>query len=231
MSAAPAPLEPVSAPAARGTALVKWLGRVDYEPTWRAMQAFTEVRDAASADEIWFLEHPPVFTLGMNADPAHLLGPGEVPVVRIDRGGQVTYHGPGQLVVYPLIDLRRAQLGVRELVSALEGAVIDYVATLGIEATARRAAPGVYVEPRKLASIGIRVRRGASYHGLALNVNMDLAPFARINPCGYAGLEMTQLAARVSDMDVATVARALAPFLLARLRLAGTLTDQRSSVQ
>jgi lipoyl(octanoyl) transferase len=215
-------------PRAAGTpraALVKWLGRADYESTWRAMQAFTDVRDTASADEIWFLEHPPVFTLGMNADPAHLLLPGEIPVVRIDRGGQVTYHGPGQLVVYPLIDLRRAQLGVRELVTALERAVIDYVATLGIEAAARPAAPGVYVAERKLASLGIRVRRGASYHGLALNVSMDLEPFGRINPCGYAGLQMTQLAALGSGVSVAAAARGLAPFLLRRLGLSGADAD------
>ena len=181
---------------------VRWLGRVPYEPTWRAMQQFTEARDAATPDELWLLEHEPVFTLGMNADPAHVLGAGEIPVIRIDRGGQVTYHGPGQLVVYPLIDLRRAQLGVRDLVTALEGAVIELAARHGIRAECRARAPGVYVAGAKLASVGLRVRRGGSYHGLALNVDMDLAPFARINPCGYAGLEMTLLADRLRARNV-----------------------------
>jgi lipoyl(octanoyl) transferase len=174
--------------------IIRWLGRVEYEPTWRAMQRFTDERDASTPDEVWFLEHPPVFTLGMNANPAHLLAPGDIPVVQIDRGGQVTYHGPGQLVVYPLFDLRRNGFGVRDLVTALERAVIEYAAELGVTAECRRNAPGVYVEGKKLASVGIRIRRGASYHGIALNVNMDLEPFQRINPCGYQGLEMTQLA-------------------------------------
>lgn len=193
---------------------IRFLGRVKYEPTWRAMQRFTDERDAGTPDEIWFLEHPPVFTLGMNADPSHVLAPGDIPVVHIDRGGQVTYHGPGQLVVYPLIDLRRANLGVRDLVTALERSVIDFVATLGITAECRPRAPGVYVGERKLASVGIRVRRGASYHGLALNVDMDLEPFSRINPCGYRGLEMTQLAALGARMSVEEAARGLEPHLL-----------------
>src|SRR3989440_63718 len=174
-------------------AVIRRLGRVDYESTWRAMQRFTDERDCATPDEIWFLEHPPVFTLGMNASAAHVLTPGDIPVVHVDRGGQVTYHGPGQLLVYPLIDLRRAALGIRDLVTALERCVIDLAADFRITAESRRNAPGVYVAGRKLASIGIRVRRGASYHGLALNVNLDLEPFRRINPCGYQGLEMTQL--------------------------------------
>ena len=199
---------------------VRWLGRVPYEPTWRAMQDFTGTRAADTPDEIWLLEHDPVFTLGMNADPAHVLAAGDIPVVRIDRGGQVTYHGPGQLVVYPLIDVRRAGLGVRGLVGALEGAVIDYAAGFGIRAECRAGAPGVYVAGRKLASVGIRIRRNGSYHGLALNVAMDLAPFARINPCGYAGLEMTDLARLGCAADVAEVARGFAPPLLERLERA-----------
>jgi len=198
--------------------IVRRLGRVEYEPTWRAMQRFTDERGAATADEIWLLEHPPVFTLGMNARREHVLSPGEIPVVQIDRGGQVTYHGPGQLVVYPLIDLRRAALGVRDLVTALERAVIDYVATLGVAAECRADAPGVYVGGRKLASVGIRVRRGASYHGLALNVSMDLEPFRRINPCGYEGLEMTQLAALANVAGVEAAAAGLEPHLLRWLR-------------
>jgi lipoyl(octanoyl) transferase len=185
------------------------------------MQQFTDTRDAQTQDELWLLEHEPVYTLGMNADPAHLLAPGQIPVVRIDRGGQVTYHGPGQLVVYPLLDLRRRQLGVRDLVTALECAVIDYAAQFQIRAACRARAPGVYVQDRKLASVGLRIRRGGSYHGLALNVNMDLEPFGRINPCGYAGLEMTQLAALGGPADPERVGRDLAPLLLARL---GALT-------
>jgi len=175
--------------------LVRNLGCVDYLPIWQAMQRFTDERTATTADEIWVLEHPPVYTLGMNADPLHVLDAGDIPVVRVDRGGQVTYHGPGQLVVYPLIDLRRAGLGVRDLVTALEQSVIDCLAGYGISAATRPKAPGVYVDDRKIASLGIRVRRGASYHGLALNVEMDLEPFQRINPCGQEGLAMTQLAA------------------------------------
>jgi lipoyl(octanoyl) transferase len=195
----------------------RWLGRLPYEPTWRAMQRFTEQRDAATADEIWLLEHDPVFTLGMNADRSHLLAPGDIPVVQIDRGGQVTYHGPGQLVVYPLIDVRRARLGVRDLVTVLERAVIEYSARFGIAAECRANAPGVYVDGRKLASVGLRVRRGGSYHGLAFNISMDLGPFHRINPCGYAGLEMTQLADVGGPADLQLVAAGFAPLLTAML--------------
>lgn len=197
--------------------LVKHLGLVEYEPTWRAMQRFTDERTPATPDEVWFLEHPPVFTLGMNSKREHLLAPGDIPVVQIDRGGQVTYHGPGQLVVYPLIDLRRAKLGIRDLVTALERAVIDYVATFGVTAECRRNAPGVYVDGRKIASVGIRVRRGASYHGLAMNVGNDLEPFGRINPCGYAGLEMTRTSELGGPDSVATVISRFQPFLLQSL--------------
>ena len=201
---------------------VKWLGRVEYEPTWREMQRITDTRDGNTPDEIWLLEHPPVFTQGLNGDPSHVLAAGDIPVVQIDRGGQVTYHGPGQLVVYPLIDIRRAGLGVRDLVTALERAVIAYCKTLGIDAECRKNAPGVYVSGQKIASVGLRIRRGASYHGLAFNVNMDLEPFQRINPCGYAGLQMTQLAALGQpDASVESVGGAFVPFLtdeLAKLR-------------
>jgi lipoyl(octanoyl) transferase len=197
--------------------LIRHLGRADYESTYRAMQKFTDERDLESADEIWFLEHAPIFTLGMNASRAHLLAPGDIPVLQIDRGGQVTYHGPGQLVVYPLIDLKRAGLGVRALVSALEKSVVNYTASLGITAQCRRDAPGVYVAERKLASLGIRIRRGASYHGLALNVDMDLEPFGRIHPCGYEGLQMTQLADLGGPSAVEIVARDFAPHLLRAL--------------
>ena len=197
--------------------IVRRLGRVEYEPTWRAMQRFTDERSEHTRDEIWFLEHPPVYTLGMSADPAHVLDAAGIPVVRIDRGGQVTYHGPGQLVVYPLIDLRRARLGVRDFVTALERAVIAYVAELGVKAECRANAPGVYVGGRKLASVGVRVRRHATYHGLALNVSNTLAPFAGINPCGYRGLEMTRLADLGGTREVDVAAMGLEPKLLAAL--------------
>jgi lipoyl(octanoyl) transferase len=210
-AAAPYPAAPA--------AVVRWLAHAEYEPTWRAMQRFTEERGPQTPDEIWFLEHPPVFTLGLNASRAHLLAPGDIPVVQIDRGGQVTYHGPGQLVVYPLIDLRRANLGVRDFVSALERAVIELAAQFGIAAEARRHAPGVYVGGRKLASLGVRVRRGGSYHGLAVNVALDLAPFGRINPCGHAGLEMTQLSELGGPRSVPECATSLEPHLLRALRL------------
>ena len=217
----PFPAETDGEAAAGGEPAVKWLGRVDYEPTWRAMQRFTDERGPETPDEVWLLEHPPVFTLGMNADRAHLLAPGDIPVVQIDRGGQVTYHGPGQLVVYPLIDLRRAGLGVRDLVCALEKSVIAYAGTLDIYAETKPRAPGVDVHGAKLASIGVRVRRGASYHGLALNVNLDLSPFKRINPCGYQGLEMTQLAGLGGPDSVRDVADAYAPWFLTHLRGSG----------
>ncbi|MGB5105051.1 MAG: lipoyl(octanoyl) transferase LipB [Steroidobacteraceae bacterium] len=197
--------------------LLRWLGRVEYEPTWRAMQRHVEERGEDSPDELWFLEHPPVFTMGMNAKAEHVLAPGAIPVVNIDRGGQVTYHGPGQLVVYPLIDLARAGLGVRALVEGIEQAIVATVAEWGVVAAGRRDAPGVYVDGRKLASIGLRIRKSRSYHGLALNVAMDLGPFRRINPCGYAGLEMTQLADLGGPSDLGVVADALAPHLLRAL--------------
>ena len=202
-----------------GALQIRHLGLSDYEPTWRAMQKFTDGRQSSTPDEIWFVEHPPVFTLGLNASREHLLSPGDIPVVQIDRGGQVTYHGPGQLLVYPLIDLRRRGLNVRELVTALEDAVIAYAAELGVTAQGSRAAPGVYVEGAKLASIGLRIRRGASYHGLALNVSLDLRPFERINVCGYRGLAVTRLldhAPRVTCVDAA--ARGLTPHLLRHLK-------------
>lgn len=198
--------------------LLRDLGRVDYQPTWKQMQEFTRKRDASTRDEIWFLEHPPVFTMGLNASDEHLLAPGEIPVVKIDRGGQVTYHGPGQLVVYPLLDLRRLELGVRALVTALEQAVVDTLAGFDISASARADAPGVYTDNNaKIASIGLRVRRNCSYHGLAFNVAMDLAPFQRINPCGFAGLAVTQVSELGGPAELPLVRDALAPRLVQRL--------------
>lgn len=199
--------------------VVRNLGRQDYIPLWRSMQQFTDERTATTPDEIWFTEHPPVFTLGLNAKPEHLLAPGDIPVVQIDRGGQVTFHGIGQLMIYPLLDLRRAAIGVRTLVTALEQSVVDLVAEFDIEAAARPEAPGVYVNDDKLASVGLRIRRGCSYHGMALNVDIALEPFARINPCGYAGLQMTDLKRLGIGLDLELAAGRLLPGLLRHLGL------------
>jgi lipoyl(octanoyl) transferase len=179
--------------------IVRNLGRRDYESVWRAMSHYTDTRTALSADEIWCVEHEPVFTQGQAGRAEHLLNTGDIPVLQVDRGGQVTYHGPGQLVVYPLLDLRRAKIGVRELVSALESATVELLAHFGVKAAPRADAPGVYLTDgasagAKIASIGLRVRRGCSFHGIAINIDMDLMPFLRINPCGYAGLQMVQMA-------------------------------------
>ena len=194
-----------------------FLGRRDYVPLWRSMQKFTDERDDSTPDEVWFCEHPPVFTLGLNAAKEHVLAPGDIPVVQIDRGGQVTYDGPGILMVYPLIDIRRANIGVRKLVTALEQSVVDLAATYGVNAAARADAPGVYVEGEKLASVGLRIRRGASFHGMALNVDGDLEPFSRINPCGYEELEMTDLKRLGIELSLEDAAEQLLPFLLRHL--------------
>lgn len=171
---------------------VKYLGRADYAPTWRAMQAFTAARNEATPDELWVLEHPPVFTLGQAGRREHLLQVTDIPVVPIDRGGQITYHGPGQAVIYVLVDLKRRGYGVKELVSRMEQAVIDLLAQSGVAAERKPGAPGVYVNGAKIAALGLRIKQGRSYHGLALNVDMDLSPFALINPCGYPGMAVTQ---------------------------------------
>ena len=176
--------------------VIRNLGLTEYEAALARMVEFTDNRDADTRDELWLLEHPPVFTLGLAGDRSHILAPGSIPIVQVDRGGQVTYHGPGQIIAYTLIDLKRAGLGIRDLVTIMEQTVIDTVADYGITAESRCDAPGVYVSGAKLASVGLRIRRGCSYHGLALNVAMDLQPFEQINPCGYAGMKMTQ----VSDL-------------------------------
>ena len=173
--------------------VVRHLGLADYLPTLEAMRRFTAERDESTPDEIWLLQHPRVFTQGQAGKAEHLLAPGDIPVIQVERGGQVTYHGPGQLVAYLMLDLRRKKLGVRELVTAMEQALVDVLAGYGIEAAPKADAPGVYVAGDKIASLGLRVRNGCSFHGLALNVDMDMAPFQRINPCGYAGLKMVQL--------------------------------------
>jgi lipoyl(octanoyl) transferase len=172
---------------------VRRLGRQPYESTWKAMSAFTDAREADTPDELWLLEHDRIFTLGQAGKMEHVLAPGDIPVLPVDRGGQVTYHGPGQIVAYPMIDLRRAKLGVRELVHKIEQAIIDTLEHWNIGAARREGAPGVYVGDAKIAALGLRVRRGCSFHGLAFNVNMDLEPYHRINPCGYQGLAVTQV--------------------------------------
>lgn len=198
----------------------RFRGRQEYVPLWHEMRDFTDNRGEDTSDEIWFCEHPPVFTLGLNASREHLLAPGDIPVVQIDRGGQVTFHGPGQLMIYPLIDIRRAGIGVRRLVTALEQSVIDLAAEFDVAAAARADAPGVYVEDRKLASVGLRIRRGASFHGMALNVEIDLEPFSRINPCGYEELEMTDLHKLGINLQLEETADKFTPHFLERLGLA-----------
>ena len=198
----------------------RYRGRQDYVPLWHEMRDFTDTRDDNTPDEIWFCEHPPVFTLGLNAAKEHLLAPGNIPVVQIDRGGQVTFHGPGQLMIYPLIDIRRANIGVRRLVTALEQSVVDLAAEFDVNAAARADAPGVYVEGRKLASVGLRIRRGASFHGMALNVDVDLEPFSRINPCGYEELEMTDLHRLAINLQLEETSEKILPHFLRHLGLA-----------
>ena len=189
------------------TVTIKHLGVVDYQATWHAMQAFTAQRGAATNDEIWLLQHPPVYTQGLAGKPEHLLTKPAIPVVKTDRGGQITYHGPGQIVVYVLFDLKRKGIGVKELVKRIEQSLIDVLQSYGIAAQRKLGAPGVYVKGAKIAALGLRVKNGCSYHGLALNVAMDLTPYGAINPCGYAGMEVTDLATlgvRVSINDVMT---------------------------
>lgn len=173
---------------------VRQLGLVDYEPVWRAMQEFTDSRDESTADELWVLQHQAVFTLGQAGREEHLLAPGDIPVLNVDRGGQVTYHGPGQIVAYPLLDLKRLGIGVRELVTRIEAAVIEVLAEYGLTGERLPGAPGVYIDGVKIAALGLRVRRGCSFHGLAFNIDMDLEPYDRINPCGFSGLKVTSLA-------------------------------------
>ena len=190
------------------------LGLRPYQEIWDAMRACTAARDADSADQIWLVQHPPVYTQGQAGKPEHLLAPGDIPAIQIDRGGQITYHGPGQTVMYLLLDLRRAGIGIRALVSLIEESVIGYLQELGIRAQSRIDAPGVYVDGKKIASLGLRVRGGCTYHGVALNVDMDLEPFSRINPCGLVGMQMTQL----RDLGVALDADAAGTALAARFQ-------------
>jgi len=201
--------------------VIRHLGRVGYAESFAAMRAFTDARDATTPDEIWLLEHPPVFTQGQAGKPEHLLLPGDIPVVQADRGGQVTYHGPGQLVGYVLVDLQRIGYGIRSLVTRIEAALVETLASYGISAYADPEAPGVYVgkgiQRSKIGSLGLRVRRHCSYHGLSLNVNMDLEPFSRINPCGYQGLRMSQVRELGGPADLALVGQDLERALLRQL--------------
>lgn len=220
MSLAPSSDEPGSAhssAASQGGVAVRKLGKRDYESTWQAMRAFTEARTPLTPDEVWLVQHPSVFTLGLSRDHSHVLDVGDFPIVNTDRGGQVTYHGPGQLLSYVLLDLRRAHIGLRELVHGLEQSVIDLLQSANVEAARRRSAPGVYVGNAKVASLGLRVRRGCCYHGMALNVCMDLSPFSMINPCGYPGLRLTQLCDLGIEWDIEEAGRRwlerLAPYL------------------
>ena len=199
--------------------IVRRLGLRDYLPTWEAMRAFTDARTPGTPSELWIVEHPAVFTQGQAGKAEHLLAPGDIPVVQTDRGGQVTYHGPGQLVIYLLISLRDAGVGIRGLVSIIEQAIIELLGARGIEAQARPDAPGVYVDGRKIASLGLRVRRGFTYHGLALNVSNDLEPFRRINPCGHAGLEVTSTQQLAIDDDTDVLAQELSQRLADALGL------------
>ncbi|WP_300729556.1 lipoyl(octanoyl) transferase LipB [Pseudomonas sp.] len=202
------------------------LGQLDYERTWLAMQRFTDERKQApdTPDEVWLVQHPPVFTQGQAGKAEHLLLPGTIPVVKSDRGGQVTYHGPGQLVAYLLLDVRRLGFGVRELVNRMERCLIELLASYGVNAAAKPDAPGVYVDGAKIASLGLRIRNGCSFHGLALNVDMDLEPFRRINPCGYAGLAMTQLRDEAGPIEFAEVGDRLRAQLVKHLDYAEQTT-------
>lgn len=184
---------------------LRYLGLREYEPVWRSMQKFTDDRDNHTLDELWIVEHLPIFTQGQAGKPEHVLNPGDIPIIQVDRGGQVTYHGPGQIVIYPLIDLKRHKIGIKALVNGIEDALIQTMAYYHVSAKRKDKAPGVYVDDKKIASLGLRVRKGCTFHGLAFNIRMDLEPFLRINPCGFAGLEVTQLSELNSSVIVAEV--------------------------
>lgn len=205
---------------------VRELGRQPYERVWRAMQAYTDGRGEHGDDELWLVEHDPVFTLGQAGRPEHVLAPGAIEVLKVDRGGQVTYHGPGQIVAYPLLDLRRVKLGVRELVCRIEQSMIDVLADWNIHAERLEGAPGIYVAGAKIGAIGLRVRRGCSFHGLAFNIAMDLEPFDRINPCGYAGMAVTSMLDLGGPSSIAAVKPALVEALSRQLGLRAVCSDR-----
>lgn len=197
--------------------VIRQLGLQPYEPTWHKMQDFTSRRDASCDDEIWLLEHDKVFTQGQAGKAEHILNPGDIPVVQVDRGGQVTYHGPGQLIMYLMIDLRRNKLGIRDMVTIMEQAIVEVLESFGVKAFSKSDAPGVYVDQSKIASLGLRVRRGCTFHGFALNLNVDMEPFLRINPCGYAGMQMSNLADFVADLDQQVVIQRLCDFMIKKI--------------
>lgn len=199
------------------TVIIRSMGQQDYQTCWQAMRQFTHNRDETTPDEIWLLEHPPVFTQGQNGKPEHILNPGTIPVIKVDRGGQVTYHGPGQVVAYTMIDVKRKKLTIRELVTLLEKSVIDLLLELNVPALAKCDAPGIYVNHEKICSVGLRIRKGCSYHGLAFNVAMDLEPFSRINPCGFSQLKMTQLSALTDSINIDKIRTKLVDYLVANL--------------
>src|SRR5690554_998991 len=201
---------------------VKNLGRSEYQPTWLAMQDFTDKRDPQTTDELWLVEHPPIFTQGLAGKTEHVLAAGDIPVVHVDRGGQVTYHGPGQIVAYPLIDLRRHNIDVKSLVYGIEQAIIDVLKQYDIPAERKQKAPGVYVKGDKIAALGLKIRRGCSYHGLAFNIDMDLAPFARINPCGFSGLNVIQMRDLNPDCEIAKVQQQLVEAFCENLKFTAT---------
>lgn len=210
--------------------IIRVLGEQPYEPIWQAMQTFTDQRNDQTIDEIWLLEHEPVFTLGRNGKYEHILNKSDIPIVPIDRGGQVTYHGPGQLIAYLLIDIKRRKLGVRQLVTHIEQSIIDTLAEFDLKAYAQKDAPGVYINKAKIAALGLRIRKGCSFHGLSFNVNMDLAPFKQINPCGYKNLEVTQLSDYIKDIDTSRVQQQLIKHLSTHLSFAHLQWEHHSEL-
>ena len=210
--------------------IVRHLGLSDYEPVWRRMQAFTDQRDESTRDELWLVQHPPVFTQGQAGKAEHVLAPGDIPVIQVDRGGQVTYHGPGQIVAYPLVDIRRLSIGVRELVTRIEQSIIDVLEQFEVAGERIKGAPGIYVDGEKIASLGLRIRRGRSFHGLAFNIDMDLEPFQRINPCGFEGLQVTRLSA-FAEVAVADVEQRLVDSLVATLGYDQIVNTNESGIE
>lgn len=214
---------------ANGRLVVRDFGQAAYEPVWRAMQTFTDSRDESTTDELWLVQHPPVFTQGQAGKAEHVLAPGDIPVIQVDRGGQVTYHGPGQIVAYPLVDLRRLGLGVREFVNRIEEIIIRVLDRHGVDGERVAGAPGIYVAGDKIASLGLRVRRGCTFHGLAFNIDMDLEPFHRINPCGYAGLQVIQLS-DLAEVEIAGIQSHLVEEFVQQLGYSEVEQEQESVV-
>lgn len=224
-------IDMISATDTGNTVVVRSLGRQDYKTVWHAMRAFNDARDAHTEDEIWLVEHSPVYTLGLNCKSVSVQQPNDIPLIQTDRGGQITYHGPGQIVAYAMIDLKRRSMGVKKLVNAMEQSVIDLLSTYDIASTRKQDAPGVYVDGAKIAALGLRIRLGGSYHGIALNVDMDLAPFSRIDPCGYPGLATTQLKDLGISLDVFSAGSKLVDHLVSALGYNGARQEQKPQEQ